>query len=286
MSHASNSTCIFCGSTNYGQGCNYSPNGYHIKPNDPETCRFCGSPTRGKGCHFNPSTGLHVRGAGGTVCVYCGSPDKGQGCHLNPTGIHDRFGDSNQSSVTPSSNLKPSTPPKKTEEKTTQATLGVESIEIDSGTMLSIGDKCRHLFSHRIPGWWHIVGFLIIATPLVVYSGYVAYLALIELHKPFSELSKSTQFIIASPPITILVSYWLRNVTAKILARYYIGIPALVISYIINRNGIEINGVVIGPWLIAASIIAWLWPIWPILAVFIFVLGAVGKGISNKNTMR
>jgi hypothetical protein len=283
-----NSTCILCGSTNYGQGCNYSPNGYHIKPNDPETCRFCGSPTRGKGCHFNPSNGLHVRGAGGTVCVYCGSPNKGPGCHINPTGIHDIFGDSTQASVTPSSNLNTATPAKKTEEKITQAHKQVEQIEIDSGTMLSIGDKCRRLFSYRIPGWWHIAGFLIIAIPLLVYSGYVAYLGLIALHKPFGQLSRTTQLIIVSPPITLLVSYWFRNVTAKILARYYIGIPALVISYIINRNGIEINGIVIGPWLIAASIIAWVWPIWPFLAVFVLIFGAIGKGMSenNKHIMR
>ena len=282
----SNSTCILCGSTNYGQGCNYSPNGYHIKPNDPENCRYCGSPTRGKGCQFNPSTGLHVRGAGGTVCVYCGSPNKGQGCHINPTGIHDIFGDSTHSSVTPSTNLKTITSDKETEGKTTPPKKQVEQIEIDSGTMLSIGDKCRRLFSHSLPGWWHIAGFLLIAIPLIVISGYVAYRMLNELHKPFGQLSWTTQFIIASPPLTLLASYWFRNVTAKILARYYIGIPALVISYFINRNGVEINGVLIGPWLIAASIIAWVWPIWPLFAVFIILLGAVGKGLGNKNTMR
>jgi hypothetical protein len=122
---------------------------------------------------------------------------------MNPTGIHDRFGDSTQSSVTPSSNQKPATPHKKTEEKTTYTPEEVEHRDLDSGTMLSIGDKCRRLFSYRISGWWHIAGFLIISIPLLVYSGYVAYLGLIALHKPFGELSKSTQFIIASPPITL-----------------------------------------------------------------------------------
>lgn len=57
------SRCNFCGSTDYGKGCKYGPQGVHLHADDPLRCSFCGSTDYGRGCRLNPSSNIHVRGA-------------------------------------------------------------------------------------------------------------------------------------------------------------------------------------------------------------------------------
>lgn len=55
------SRCVYCGSTNFGNGCRYSPKGVHMHPDDPKRCTYCGSPNYGKGCRYSPD-GTHIHG--------------------------------------------------------------------------------------------------------------------------------------------------------------------------------------------------------------------------------
>lgn len=55
------SRCVYCGSTNYGSGCRYSPKGIHFHPEDPKHCAYCGSSNYGKGCRYSPD-GIHIHG--------------------------------------------------------------------------------------------------------------------------------------------------------------------------------------------------------------------------------
>jgi len=54
--------CLYCGSTSYGKGCKYAPNGVHFHPDDPKKCSYCGSPNYGRGCHLNPFDKIHMHG--------------------------------------------------------------------------------------------------------------------------------------------------------------------------------------------------------------------------------
>lgn len=53
---------MYCGSSSYGKGCKYAPNGVHFHPNDAKKCAYCGSPNYGKGCRLNPFSDLHLHG--------------------------------------------------------------------------------------------------------------------------------------------------------------------------------------------------------------------------------
>ncbi|MFA5154381.1 MAG: hypothetical protein WC554_17675 [Clostridia bacterium] len=61
---AKKSTCAFCGSSQWGKNCPYSPiNKTHMHiPTDSTTCVWCGSNKIGAGCPYNPSSRYHVRG--------------------------------------------------------------------------------------------------------------------------------------------------------------------------------------------------------------------------------
>ena len=57
------SKCSACGSSSYGKGCKYGPNGLHLHLDDPVRCSWCGSKTLyGKGCPYSP-TGYHGMGS-------------------------------------------------------------------------------------------------------------------------------------------------------------------------------------------------------------------------------
>jgi hypothetical protein len=55
------SRCVYCGNTNFGNGCRYAPNGVHLHPDDPKRCSYCGSLNYGKGCRYS-SDGVHIHG--------------------------------------------------------------------------------------------------------------------------------------------------------------------------------------------------------------------------------
>lgn len=54
--------CSYCGSTSYGRGCRFAPNGIHFHPDDSTKCSYCGSADYGKGCRLNPTGNLHIHG--------------------------------------------------------------------------------------------------------------------------------------------------------------------------------------------------------------------------------
>jgi hypothetical protein len=56
------SRCVFCGSSAFGTGCRYGPQGHHFHPSDPKKCSWCGSPAFGPGCRLNPTGKNHVHG--------------------------------------------------------------------------------------------------------------------------------------------------------------------------------------------------------------------------------
>jgi hypothetical protein len=55
------SKCIYCDSTNYGVGCMYSGNKYHVHTDDPKRCIYCGSTGFGVGCIYSPNK-YHIHG--------------------------------------------------------------------------------------------------------------------------------------------------------------------------------------------------------------------------------
>jgi len=80
------SSCIYCGSEQYGGMCFQNNNGPHVH-NDPEHCIYCGSEQYGGMCYYNDN-GPHVHGSGGHRCVYCGSEQFGGVCYYNNNGPH------------------------------------------------------------------------------------------------------------------------------------------------------------------------------------------------------
>ena len=54
--------CSYCGTTGYGKGCRFAPQGIHFHPDDSTKCSYCGSADYGKGCRLNPTSNLHVHG--------------------------------------------------------------------------------------------------------------------------------------------------------------------------------------------------------------------------------
>lgn len=88
------SKCSYCGSSNYGSGCLYSPTGYHIhEDNSDDECIYCGRRDYGPSCLFSPIDGrncrkIHVHGHG-SRCIYCGkSGVHGPGCLFAEDGNH------------------------------------------------------------------------------------------------------------------------------------------------------------------------------------------------------
>lgn len=81
-------TCIYCGSTRYGQ-CSNSPCGVHVHNKGDAYCIFCSSTSYGKDCFYSP-IGIHVHGHGRNKCVYCGSTNQGKSCFYSPNGFHER----------------------------------------------------------------------------------------------------------------------------------------------------------------------------------------------------
>jgi hypothetical protein len=61
MNNDKKSKCMYCGSENYGVGCMYSPNKYHVHVDDPKKCIYCGSTGYGVGCIY-ASNKYHIHG--------------------------------------------------------------------------------------------------------------------------------------------------------------------------------------------------------------------------------
>jgi hypothetical protein len=54
--------CTYCGSSNYGSGCIYSPVNAHAHMDEPENCIYCGSPNIASRCPYNPYGDNHIKG--------------------------------------------------------------------------------------------------------------------------------------------------------------------------------------------------------------------------------
>ena len=146
----------------------------------------------------------------------------------------------------------------------------------------SLGNRCKTLFNEQIPGWWHIAGAVLMTVLLSALSIYTAV-------RMIQQGGSSTLLVItlfASPLIFMGLSYWMRNVIAKILARYYIGLPALLLALALNHFNIAVEGIAVGPWAIGAAVLLWIWPVWPVVAVTIFIFGAMAQGFNKSSTRK
>jgi len=54
--------CVYCGASNYGSGCIYSPVNAHAHMDEPNNCIYCGSPNIASKCPYNPYGENHVKG--------------------------------------------------------------------------------------------------------------------------------------------------------------------------------------------------------------------------------
>lgn len=54
--------CVYCGSSNYGSGCLYSPVNCHAHMDNSDKCIYCGSSNYGSGCLLNPYGNTHIKG--------------------------------------------------------------------------------------------------------------------------------------------------------------------------------------------------------------------------------
>lgn len=54
--------CVYCGASNYGKGCIYSPVNAHAHMDEPDNCIYCGSPNISSRCPYNPYGDNHVKG--------------------------------------------------------------------------------------------------------------------------------------------------------------------------------------------------------------------------------
>lgn len=81
------STCIYCGSQQYGNGCQSNNFGPHEHSGDSDTCVYCGSQQYGTGCQYH-DFGAHKHGSDGSKCIWCGSTMFGSGCQYNNFGPH------------------------------------------------------------------------------------------------------------------------------------------------------------------------------------------------------
>ena len=96
------SRCKFCGSSNFGHGCTYSPYAEKVHEHGPvgdyRRCVYCGSSSYGTGCNYSPEGKggrghTHKHFSDGIHCIYCGKQirsrsDGGSGCVYSPTGYH------------------------------------------------------------------------------------------------------------------------------------------------------------------------------------------------------
>ena len=140
-----------------------------------------------------------------------------------------------------------------------------------------LGERCKKLFHEQIPGNWHISGVVLMSVLLSSLSIYTA--ARMMQREGSSTLLLITLF--ASPLIFIGLSYWMRNVIAKILARYYIGLPALLLALAISHFNIAVEGIAVGPWAVVVAVILWIWPVWPLVAVTFVLLGSIAPALGK-----
>lgn len=54
--------CVYCGASNYGTGCIYSPVNSHAHMDEPDKCIYCGSPNMASMCPYNPYGDKHIKG--------------------------------------------------------------------------------------------------------------------------------------------------------------------------------------------------------------------------------
>jgi len=54
--------CVYCGASNYGSGCIYSPVNAHAHMDEYDKCIYCGSPNMSSNCPYNPYGDSHIKG--------------------------------------------------------------------------------------------------------------------------------------------------------------------------------------------------------------------------------
>lgn len=90
--------CRYCGRGGaHGYSCMYSPWQIHVEEGDADHCIFCGSTNYGQGCSYShiafPSTTNHKHGHGNrdgkARCVWCGSEPNSNPCSYSPNKKHE-----------------------------------------------------------------------------------------------------------------------------------------------------------------------------------------------------
>jgi hypothetical protein len=267
-----NNNCCYCNSPSYGKGCQRNPDGTgrHVHPNDPSTCRFCNSASYGKGCQLNDPTGLHVHGQGGSKCVFCGSSSVGSsGCQLNPFGLHESVGSNVIEGAPGRVAYSEPTPYTGNSSPTNSSSSDDDAFKLiqHSGMLFkdncSIRERCKYIFKDNLP--W---GYQVIASIPVLYLG------LCLVWNLFKQQVSPSMGVCAA--LVFGLVYLFRNISARILYRSYIGIPALGFAYFAAQF--------IDPayrWIPYVSALGiWLWPLWPLAAILVMAFAAAAPGLA------
>ena len=136
-----------------------------------------------------------------------------------------------------------------------------------------VGNHCALLFKEPGPDLWQKVGvgiFTFLGIILGFIWGWANYTGF------FSVTFFSILGALIAGGVLFSLSYLTRHAVSKVLARWKIGFPSLLVA--IGIFYIDPN---LGVWAIIAAIFIWAWPLWPLLVILLALFVAVAPALSK-----
>lgn len=136
-----------------------------------------------------------------------------------------------------------------------------------------VGNKCALLFKEPGPDLWQKVGigiFTLAGITLGFMWGWINYTGFLSVTF-FSLLGAST-----AGGVLLGLSYLSRHAISKVLVRWKIGLPSLMLAiglYLISPD--------FGTLAIIIAVFVWAWPLWPLLVILLALFVAVAPALSK-----
>jgi len=141
---------------------------------------------------------------------------------------------------------------------------GGGSLYVSDSFMAGIGRRCKACFTEPSTGPWAdvvlwIAGVASVAAAIVV--------------------GMDSSFVagIVAGAMTFAGGYFLRHGWARCLVRSHYGLPAFIAAWVIFSYYPTVGG-----WLLFGSILLWFWPLWPLMAIIVVLIGAIAAGLGKS----